>query len=232
MASGAHHGAGNPDYAGHDFRRFVHVGNRPAAGVGGNVDHCAGPVGRCTRSRRRWDQARTCRWPTSCDRGVAGSDQAGDGNLLRNAHKYHRLPAVPSAQRKHGGVPQESSHRDDSGAAVCAGRCDDVRPVARLLHSAATEKERANGRGKAPAGFLWFLQPFGRSRHTTSVVGAGRLRCFLVDWGLLGFAPEATIFSRRRPVLVLPRHLVAERCALNRNKRCCTEGRASCASGC
>jgi multidrug efflux pump subunit AcrB len=40
----------------------------------------------------------------------------------------------------------------------------------------------------------------------------------LTDRRTLGFAPEATILSRRRPVLVLPRHLAAERCALDRDK--------------
>jgi len=41
------------------------------------------------------------RWPASCHRGMAGSDQAGDGNLFRNADEHHRLPAFPFAHGEH-----------------------------------------------------------------------------------------------------------------------------------
>ncbi len=101
MASGAHHGPGNSDHAGHDFWRFVHVGNRPATGIRCDVDHSAGPVGRRTRCGRRWHQARPCRWLASRHRGMAWPDQAGDRNLFRNTDKYHRLPAFPYAHREY-----------------------------------------------------------------------------------------------------------------------------------
>src|SRR6266850_6584238 len=104
---------------------------------------------------------------------------------------------------------------------MCSGRCHDIHPADGLLHPEATEKERANGRGKAPTRFLWFLQSVSRPGHSAPVVGAGRLLCFLADWRAGGFAPETTVLSRRRPILVLPRHLAAERCALDRNKRRC-----------
>src|SRR6266478_8023424 len=115
---------------------------------------------------------------------------------------------------------------------MCSGRCDDIHPVAGLLHPEATEKERANGRGKAPARVLWFLQSVSGSGHSAQVVGIGRLLSFFIDWGNHGFAPETTVLSRRRPILVLPRYLAAERCALDRNKRRCREGRAGCPPGC
>src|SRR5437899_8833424 len=41
-----------------------------------------------------------------------------------------------------------------------SGRCDHIHPAAGLLHPEATEKERANGRGKAPARFLWLALSF------------------------------------------------------------------------
>src|SRR5580704_1666483 len=100
-----------------------------------------------------------------------------------------------------------------------SGRCDDIHPAAGLLHPEATKTERANGRGKAPARFLWFLQSVGGSSHSAPLVGVSRFLSFLADWGALGFAPEATVLPRRRPVLVLPRHLAAERCAFDGNKR-------------
>src|SRR6267143_929744 len=105
-----------------------------------------------------------------------------------------------------------------------SGRCDDIHPAAGLLHPEATEDERANGRGKAPARVLWFLQSVGRPGHSAPVDGVGRFLSFLVDWGALGFAPETTVLPRRHPILVLPRHLAAERCALDRDKRHCREG--------
>src|ERR1700676_5757341 len=101
---------------------------------------------------------------------------------------------------------------------MCFGRCDDIHPAAGLLHPEATEKERANGRGKAAARFLWFLQSVGRSGYSAPLVGVSRFLSFLADWGILGFAPETTILSRRHSILVLPRHLAAKRCALDRNK--------------
>src|SRR5467141_1097342 len=85
---------------------------------------------------------------------------------------------------------------------MCPGRCDDIHPAAGLLHPEATEKERANGRGKAPARLLWFLQSVGWSGHSAPVVGVGRFLSFLVDWGAHGFAPETTVLSRRHPILV------------------------------
>src|SRR5260370_21602797 len=115
---------------------------------------------------------------------------------------------------------------------MCSGRCDDIHPAAGLLHPEATEKERANGRGKAPARLLWFLQSFSWPGHSAPVVGVGRFLSFLVDWGAHGFAPETTVLSRRHPILVLPRHLAAERCALDRNKRRCSDGGAGRPSDC
>src|SRR5467141_4572900 len=115
---------------------------------------------------------------------------------------------------------------------MCSGRCDHIHPAAGLLHPEATEKERADGRGKAPARFLWFLQSVGRSGHSAPVVGVGRFLSFLVDGGPHGFAPETTVLSRRHPILVLPRHLAAERCALDRDKRRCSDGGAGRPSNC
>src|SRR5260370_19663248 len=103
-----------------------------------------------------------------------------------------------------------------------SGRGDDLRPSSGLLHSETTKKERANGRGKAPARFLWFLQSVDRPGHSAPVVGVGRLLCFLADWRACGFAPETTVLSRRRPILVLPRPLAAERCSLDGNKPPCS----------
>src|SRR5260370_34674368 len=101
---------------------------------------------------------------------------------------------------------------------MCSGRCDDIRPAAGLLHPEAAKKERAYGRGKARARFLWFLQAIGRSGHSTPVVGVERLLAFLGDGGARVFTSEATLLSRRCPVFVLPRHLATVRCALDRNK--------------
>ncbi len=232
MASGAHHGPGNSHHAGDDLWRFVHVGNRLTTGLSSNVNNCAGPVGGCARRSRRWNQTWSCRWLASCHRGMARSDQAGDGNLFRDAHEYHRLPAFSYADREHRGVSSEPSHRDDCSVAMCAGSRDDIRPAAGLLHSEATEKERTDGRGKATARFLWFLQPPGRPGHSAPVVGVGRFTYFPADWGIHGFASEATVLSRRCPILVLPRHLAAERCAADRNKRRCLESGAGRPSGC
>src|SRR4029077_5627339 len=107
-----------------------------------------------------------------------------------------------------------------------SGCCDDIRPAAGLLHPEATKKERTDGRGKAPTRFLRFLQSVGGTGHSAQVAGVGRFRSFLAGWGGYCFAPEATVLSRRRPILVLPRHLAAERRALDRDKRRCTDGGA------
>src|SRR6266403_5038871 len=101
---------------------------------------------------------------------------------------------------------------------MCSGRFDDFRPSARLLHPEAAKKERADGGGKAPARFLWFLQSVGRSGHSASVAGVGWFLCFLADRLARGFALEAAVFSGRRAILVLPGHLAAERCAFDRDK--------------
>src|SRR5713101_6150650 len=101
---------------------------------------------------------------------------------------------------------------------MCSGRCDDIRSAVGLLHLAATEKERANGRGEAPTRFLRFLQSVGRWGHPAPVVGVRQFTYFLADWGIYGFASEAAVLSGRCPILVLPRHLAAERCAPDRNK--------------
>src|ERR1700687_974878 len=95
---------------------------------------------------------------------MAGSDQDGDGNLLRNADEYHRLLAFPYAHRQHRRVSEKSSHRDDRSVDMRSGRCNDICPAAVLLHPETTKKERANGRGKAPARLLWFLQSVGGPR--------------------------------------------------------------------
>src|ERR1700730_852031 len=163
---------------------------------------------------------------------MAGSIQTGDGDLFRNADKYHRLPALPYAHGEHRGISSESSHRDDSSVVMRSGRCDDIRSAAGLLHPETTEDERANGRRKAPARVLWFLQSVGRSSHSASVAGVGGLLSFLAGWRDRGFALETTVLPRRRSILVLPRHLAAERCAFDRNKRLCDEGRAGRSSGC
>src|SRR6266478_1197932 len=163
---------------------------------------------------------------------MARSFQAGDRNLFRNANEYHRLSPFPYAYREHRGISQESSHRDDSSVAMRSGCCDDIRAAARLLHPEATKKERANGRGKAPARFLRFLQSARRSGHSAPMAGVGRFLSFLAGRRARSFAPEATVLSRRRPILVLPRYLAAELCALDRNKRRCREGRAGCPPGC
>src|SRR5258706_16230479 len=63
MASGTHHGPGHSDYARHDLRRFLHAGNRLATGVGGDVDHCAGPARRRTRCGGGRDPERAARRP-------------------------------------------------------------------------------------------------------------------------------------------------------------------------
>src|SRR5260370_22532449 len=126
---------------------------------------------------------------------MAGYDQAGHGHLFRNPDEYHRVHSVPPAHRKHGGVSQESSDRDDSSVDMRSGRCHDVRPAAGLLHPEADEKERAYDRGKAPARFLWFLQPAGRLGHSAPVVGLGRFLSLLADWRFLGFAAKATVLS-------------------------------------
>src|SRR5260370_5338618 len=107
------------------------------------------------------------------------------------------------------------------------GRCDDLRPAAGLLHPEATKKERANCRGKAPARFLWFLQPLGRPGHSAPMAGAGRFLSFLAGWRVYRFAPEAAVLSGRRPILVLPPHFAAERCALDREPRRCSYGGVS-----
>src|SRR5260370_41544613 len=112
---------------------------------------------------------------------MAWSDQAGHRDLFRYADEYHRLPPFPHAHREHRRVSQESSDRDDSSVAMCSGRCDDIRPAAGLLHPEAAKKERAYGRGKARARFLWFLQSLGRSGHSTPVVGVEWLLAFLGD---------------------------------------------------
>src|SRR5260370_28348288 len=113
-----------------------------------------------------------------------------------------------------------------------SGCCDDLRAAARLLHSETTKKERANGRGKAPARFLRFLQSVGRPGHSTPLAGVGRFLSFLAGWRARSFAPETTVFPRRRAILVLPRRLVAERRAFDRNKRRCAQGGAGCPPGC
>src|SRR6267154_3180596 len=95
------------------------------------------------------------------------------------------------------------------------GRGDDLRPAAGLLHPEATENKRANGRGKARARFLWFLQSAGRPGHSAPLAGISGFLCFLADRRARGFASEATVLSRRRPILVLPGHLAAERCAFD-----------------
>src|SRR6266481_6514758 len=163
---------------------------------------------------------------------MAGSDEAGDRHLFRDADEHHRLPAFPYAHREHRRVSKESSHRHDSGVAVRSGRGDDLRPAAGLLHPEATKKERANRRGKAPARFLWFLQPLGRPGHSAPMAGAGRFLSFLAGWRVYRFAPEAAVLSGRRPILVLPRHLAAERCALDRDQRRCSDGGAGRPSDC
>src|SRR5882672_7556657 len=108
---------------------------------------------------------------------------------------------------------------------MCSGRCDDIHPAAGLLHTKTAEKERANGRGKAPAWLLWFLQSVGRPGHSAPMAGVGRFLSFLAGWRARSFAPETTVFPRRRPILVLPRRLVAERRAFDGHKRRCREGR-------
>src|SRR5260370_37746598 len=104
---------------------------------------------------------------------------------------------------------------------MCTGGRDDIRPPAGLLHPEATKEERADGRGKARARFLWFLQSVGRSGHSASVVGVGRLLGFSADWWARCFTSEATVFSRRCPVLVLPSILSVDRCSLVRNQQRC-----------
>src|SRR5712691_8777248 len=98
-----------------------------------------------------------------------------------------------------------------------SGCCDDIRAAARLLHPEATKKERANGGGKAPARILRILQSARRSGHSAPLAGAGRFLSFLAGWRARSFAPQATVLSRRRPILVLSRYLAAERCALDRD---------------
>src|SRR5260370_29330233 len=107
-----------------------------------------------------------------------------------------------------------------------SGCCDDIRAAARLLHPEATKKERANGGGKAPARFLRFLQSARRSGHSAPLAGAGGFLSFFSDWGPRGLAPEATVLSSRRPILVLPPRLVAERRAFVPHKRRCAQGGA------
>jgi len=72
------------DYAGDDFRVSVMLGIDLQAGVGGNGDHCSGPVGRITVVAGDGIK-RDFRWPTSCDRGVLVPTTGG--HLFRNAHK-------------------------------------------------------------------------------------------------------------------------------------------------
>ena len=76
-----------------------------------------------------------------------------------------------------------------------SGRRDDIRSVAGVLHPEATKEERANGRGKAPARFLRFLQSVGRPGHSASVAGVGGFFCLLAVRRARGFAPEATVLS-------------------------------------
>src|SRR5258708_37809963 len=64
------------------------------------------------------------------------------------------------------------------------------------------------------------------------MAGAGRFLSFLAGWGARGLAPEATVLSRRRSILVLPRYLAAERCALDRDQRRCSDGGAGRPSDC
>src|SRR4029077_17229704 len=105
-----------------------------------------------------------------------------------------------------------------------SGRCDDLRPAAGLLHTEATKKERADGGGKAPARILWFLQSVGRPGHSASVAGFSGFLSLLAVRRASRFAPQATVLSRRCPILVLPRYLAAERCAVDRDKRRCSGG--------
>jgi len=53
------------------------LGIRPAASVGGDIDHCTWPAGRRARRGGRCIKARPCRWLASSGGGMAWSDQAG-----------------------------------------------------------------------------------------------------------------------------------------------------------
>src|SRR5258706_10544873 len=105
-----------------------------------------------------------------------------------------------------------------------SGRCDDIRSAARSLHPEATENKRANGRGKARARFLWFLQSAGRPGHSAPLAGISGFLCFLTDRRGPGFPSEITVLSRRRSIFGFPLTFAAGTCAFYSEHRPCRGG--------
>ncbi len=164
MAPRAHYGVGDSDHSRDDLRCHLHVGHRLAAGLCGDAHHRVGSAGGCSCCSRRRHQARSCGGVAAPHRSLARTDQAGDGHLLRDTDERYCLSSVSHAHREYRRVPQEPPDRHDDGAALRAGRCDDVRSIARLLHSAPAALQRDLHRREAPPRFLWLLQPAGSAR--------------------------------------------------------------------
>jgi len=196
-----------------------------------DADHRAGPAGRRTGSSG-----------DGIKRGLADGLPraiaawlvlpAGDRNLFRNANEYHRLSAFPHAHRKHRGIFLGVFHRDDSSAAMRSGRCDDICAAAGLLHQRPPKKKELTVEEKRQRGFYGFYNRLvGRAIQHRWLVLAGSF-LFLLIGGLVASHLKQQFFPEDVQYWVLPRHLVAERRAFDRNKRRCAQGGAGCPPGC
>ena len=146
MALGAADGAVDPDHAGDDLRLHAAARHRHPADLDRLADHRARPAGRRSGRRRRRDQALAGRrLAAALVAAWLGTDQAGDGDPVRDHHQHRRLPAVAAlSAATSGSFIYTLAGRAHLLAGRLAHRLDDLHAAARLLPACARPEARAD----------------------------------------------------------------------------------------